>query len=392
MRILFIEFTCDGTVGGSHTCLYNLVKNLDRKKYQVGVVFFQPNLYVDKLNMIGIPVHVINRQPFTQGNVLIRKIKNWYRLVYKHKRKLQKVLQENNTELVVLNNTIAYSSEIITICSKLNMPVICYERGYLRYTKKDINNSSKLYASIPVSNAVKCNMEKQKLLSKLHVIYDGLDVSGLSVTSNTKEKPDIKLTIGIPENSVVVGIVGNVREWKGQEYFARAFMLLAEKYQNLYGLVVGGYGKEDMSYVERIKRISQTSEAGVRLKLLGFRDDIPDLLGILDVFVHASITPEPFGMVILEAMLCKVPVIATNFGGPMEILGNGDFGILVPPSDPQAIVEGVEKYLNDTSFRDEVVSRAHERVIEKFNLRYTVAQAERLFNNVIGSSGTSERE
>jgi glycosyltransferase involved in cell wall biosynthesis len=384
MNIFFLEIACDGTIGGSHTCLYNLVSKLDPEKYKSHIGFYQTNSYVDKFEKIGIPVHLIAREPITHGFTLIRKMRNWYRLVYRHMIELSDIVNENNIDLVILNNTIKASDAIVTICNKKRIPVIAYERGHLEYSDLDIRNTSKISASIPVSKAIEKNMKSQNYHAVTHVIYDGLPVQEILDQTFDCKHADIKRGIDIPEDSVIIGIIGNIREWKGQEYFVRAFMSLGEKYRNMYGLVIGGHSSSDEEYLRHLIATAESSDVGKRLRFLGFRDDVPKLLQIFDFFIHASITPEPFGMVLLEAMLNKVPVIATNFGGPVEILEDGKFGILVPPRDEQAIIAGVEKYLTDPSFREEMVNRAYKRVETDFDLRKTVNQVDALFQEVAG--------
>ncbi|MSN27153.1 MAG: glycosyltransferase [Geobacter sp.] len=388
MNVLFIEVASDGTVGGSHTCLYNLVGHLDVNRYKIHVGFYQANSYVDKCKDIGASIHLINRKPVVHGNILIRKFRNWYRLIYMHRQELSHIVERNNIELVILNNSVKSSNDIVNICNKKSIPIISYERGHLEYSVLDIRNTKDIVASIAVSKSIESNMKKQNYHAETHVIYDGLPIHDNEEYCVNVNDVRIKHEIGLPEDSIVVGIIGNIREWKGQEYFVKAFMLLGEKYKNLYGLVVGGHAAEDEEYLESIKNISRSSEVGLRLKYLGFRNDVPDLLKIFDVFIHASITPEPFGMVLLEAMFNKVPVIATNLGGPVEILVNGDCGILVPPRNEKAIVEGVEKYLDDPQFRSEMVNRAYKRVIDEFDLRKTVNLIDDLFQDVVSRAKT----
>ncbi|MBP1750313.1 MAG: hypothetical protein H6Q52_2852 [Deltaproteobacteria bacterium] len=386
IKIFFIEKAYDNTVGGSHTCLYNLVSKLDMEKFIPCVGFYQNNSYVEKLVKLGVAVHLIGWKPVVCGNVLVRKMRNWYRLVYMHRKELGKIITRNEIDLVVLNNTIANCDDIVDVCRRMQVPVIAYERGYLEYSGSDIRLSERVQSAIAVSYAVKKNMESQKYRANSRVIYDGIPLDGQNISLEMKSCDDIKLDIGIPHDSIVIGIIGNIREWKGQEYFVRAFMALGEKYTNMYGIVVGGHGTEDMAYYDSVKAISESSAVGGRIKFLGFREDAANLLRIMDVFVHASIKPEPFGMVVLEAMYQKVPVIATDFGGPVESLDGGRCGILVPPGDASAISEGVEKYLNNPAFRNEMVERAHKRVVEVFNLRRTISQVEDLFQESVAAS------
>lgn len=390
MNVFFIERASDGTVGGSHTCLYNLVKSLDRKKYKVWVGFYQVNSYFEKLKNIGVNVILLNRNVLVDGNALIRKARNWYGLIYKPRNELSNIILQNNIDLVVLNNTVAGGDDVVQSCSKLNIPIIAYERGYTEFRRSDILLSNKVHASIAVSAAIKANLVKQKYSANTRVIYDGIPIDNAVICDAEFKNDELKKDIGIPNNGIVIGIVGNIREWKGQEYFVKAFMALGRKYSNLYGLVIGGYGTEDREYVDFIKSLSNGSDVGKRLIYLGFRDDVPELLNLMDVFIHASINPEPFGMVILEAMHSKVAVIATNFGGPVESLDNGNCGILVPPRDVNAIIDGVEKYLKDSIFRKEMIERAHKRVIETFDFRRTVNMVDDLFQEVGRKSNASK--
>ncbi len=389
MNILFVEIASDGTVGGSHTCLFNLVSNLNRDKYKCHIAFYQTNSYVDKFENIAVPVHIIDLKPITHGNIIIRKMRNWYGLIYKHREKLCNILQQNKIDLVVLNNTINCSNDIVSVCNKNRIPIIAYERGYLEYTGLGIRLTNRIFASIAVSRAVESNMKKQRCAARTHVIYDGMPVHDKINHRGGRNNAEIKYEIDVPEDSIVVGIVGNIRVWKGQEYFVRAFLSLGEKYKNMYGLVIGAHGPDDIEYLNSIKRIAESSEVGKRLRFLGFRDDVPELMRMMNVFIHASIEPEPFGMVLLEAMLYKVPVIATNLGGPIEILEKGCYGILVPPRDVDAIVAGVEKYLGNSTFREDVVKKAQKRVIEAFDQRKTVEMVEELFHEAVANSNRS---
>jgi glycosyltransferase involved in cell wall biosynthesis len=385
MNILFIEIACDGTIGGSHTCLYNLVSHLDSSKYKSHIGFYEDNPYVNKFKKIGASVHIINRNPIIRGNVLIRKIRNWYRLVYKHRKEISTIIKINRIDLVVLNNTIRSSNDIIYICNKNSVPIIAYERGHLEYAKSDIKLTNSLFASIAVSKAIEDNMKSQKYNAAIRVIYDGLPIKGMPVHEDGWRIKDIKHEIDIPEDSIVIGIIGNIREWKGQEYFVRALLSLGDKYKNMYGLVIGGHAAEDEEYLNHLRTLAESSDACRRVKFLGFRDDIPKLLNIFDIFVHASIRPEPFGMVLLEAIQNNIPVIATNFGGPVEILANGSCGTLVPPRDENAIAQGIERYLNDPSFRAETVKKAFSRFESCFDLKKTVCQVEALFQEIESS-------
>lgn len=381
MNILIVERACDGTVGGSHTCLYNIVKRLNKDEFKTTIVVYQYNAFVEKMRSAGVEVLLFERKPHLNGHFIIRKLKNWYTLICMHKMRLTQLLLIRDINLVVLNNSIAGSSNYVAVSKILNIPVIAYERGYFRYTESDLRLTSQISASIAVSHSVHRNMVLQQYSAKTEVVYDGLPIE----TGFVKSKlivTQTKKIYDLPEDSVVIGIIGNIKKWKGQEYFVRAFNILGKMYKNLHGLIVGGYGTEDEEYVIKIKEIAKNSEVNQRLHFLGFRDDVPDLLSIMDVFIHASIKPEPFGMVLLEAMSHRIPVIATNMGGPVEILLGGECGILVPPKNELAIVHGVVKYFEEEDFRKNMIEKSYARVRNVFDINMTVKNTSDIFKEV----------
>ncbi len=163
-----------------------------------------------------------------------------------------------------------------------------------------------------------------------------------------------------------------------------AFLLLSREFPELQGLIVGGWGPEDAAFQARLAR--RTGEAGLasRLRFLGYRADVASLLPAFDLLVHASTRPEPFGMVILEAMAAGLPVVASNLGGPREIVLPGVTGLLVPPSDPAALAEACRGILSDHTRAAAMGAAGRERVREHFHLRTTVERTTALFEAVLG--------
>ncbi len=361
-------------------CMYNLIKNMDQKKFEFTTGFYENNSYIEKYNSIGVDVEILPREPVRDGNVLIRKIRNWYSLEHKFKKYLLKYFRVKQFDIIVINNSIFPTLSIAHVCKSENIPLIVYERGLAIYHRKHIRASSGIDLSIPVSNFIKQNLlNYQFCASHIERVYDGLDASKFRVSHNPAE---IKKALNIPVESRVVGIIGNVRPWKGQTYFVEAFKELTNQYHNLYGLIVGGWGGEEMDFKKKLQDNIRKSGIEKRLFFLGYREDVFEILSILDVCVHASTKPEPFGMVILEAMAAGTPVVATNIGGPVEILNSGECGILVAPKSSHTIAEACSKYLDDPKFRKKLVDNAYTRLMNHFHINGTVEKTAALFEKV----------
>ena len=133
----------------------------------------------------------------------------------------------------------------------------------------------------------------------------------------------------------VVGVFSRLAEWKGQHVLLEALPHLPP---DVHALFVGGaLFQEDQRYADRLRREAERLGLQDRVHFLGFRDDIPHLLHLTDVVVHTSTAPEPFGRVIVEGMMARRPVVATQAGGAVEILDEGRTGHLVPPGDANAL-------------------------------------------------------
>jgi len=146
------------------------------------------------------------------------------------------------------------------------------------------------------------------------------------------------------------GVVGRLAPWKGQDFFLRSF---AQAFPDgpERAVVVGGalFGEDD--YAQTLPQLASKLQIAERVELRGHRPDVWDELSRLDVLVHASVTPEPFGQVILEGMAAGVPVIAADAGGPAEILEHDVTGVLYKPLDAQALASAMRR-MHDARLRE----------------------------------------
>lgn len=205
-------------------------------------------------------------------------------------------------------------------------------------------------ASLVPAAAIVCStdvaVEAQRKLSprrRIVKIPPGVDIG--TVAARRGSADEVRHLIGVHEGPLV-GIVGRLQAWKGQDVFLRAAALLAERRDDVRFVVVGGavlgWEGDEQARLERL-----AGELGVagRVLFTGHVEDPYPWLDALDVVVNASTTPEPFGLVVLEAMTLGTPVVATMGGGPSEIITDGVDGLLVPPADPQALADAVGSLL-----------------------------------------------
>ena len=179
---------------------------------------------------------------------------------------------------------------------------------------------------------------------------------------------------GIKPNQSLVGIVGRIDWWKGHEYFLKAMARRNEHIPDLRGLIIGDLEKNvvaidrNQKYFNNLKLLVKSLGLADKIIFTGSGTDIPRLIAALDVVVHASSIPEPFGLVIIEAMASGKPVVATAAGGVLDIIEDGKNGILVPCKDAEAMAEAILRILSDQDRAKQMGTAARRRVAEKFTV------------------------
>lgn len=164
--------------------------------------------------------------------------------------------------------------------------------------------------------------------------------NGLAVQPDPSSPSELRQQLGLPKGPLV-GVFSRLAAWKGQHVLIEAVASLP----GVSCIVVGDalFGEKD--YATRLSQLVAKLGVGDRVRFLGHRSDVPKLMKAVDVMVHPSIDPEPFGRTLVEAMLAGVPVVATDAGAAPDILDGGKAGTLVPSNDPRALADAIAAVL-----------------------------------------------
>jgi glycosyltransferase involved in cell wall biosynthesis len=178
-------------------------------------------------------------------------------------------------------------------------------------------------------------------------------------------------------------MLGRLARWKGQDVFLRAF---AEAFPGgeEEAVVAGSALFGEDAYAAELHDLAKELGIADRVTFTGFVDDVESLLAGVDVLVHASVIPEPFGRVIVEAMVAGIPVIASDAGGPAEIITDGVDGLLFPSGDVAAMAAAVRGLAGDENRRARLSAAGRERA-QDFRPEVVARQVERVFREVRGS-------
>lgn len=214
---------------------------------------------------------------------------------------------------------------------------------------------------LSVSQALADRMRSEIGFEAVTTIRNGVDLGRFGAGHRERGRA----ALGVGAGHLVIGTVGRLVPVKDQGVFLQALARLAAESPDVQGVVVGdGPLRGDLEVLA-----SSLGLAG-RLRWLGSRADVPDLMAGFDVFVLSS-ESEGLSNTILEAMACARPVVATRVGGADELVVDPDTGRLVPPKDPMAMTEALREFL-DQRRREEAGRAGRERVERHFDLRRTV--------------------
>ena len=183
-----------------------------------------------------------------------------------------------------------------------------------------------------------------------------------------------------------IGIIGRISAWKGQDVFLKAAAQVLAKGIDARFQIIGSpmFGEDD--FEGTLKALAQELGIADKVAFLGFQSDVPAVLRSLDILVHASTTPEPFGQVIVEGMVAGLPVIATDGGGAREIVTHEKTGLLVPMGDIDALVESLTRLLTRPDEARALAEAGRQHALATYTVEISARKSEALYERLVGVS------
>ncbi len=382
--IVYVQPTSE--VGGSDIALYRLVTHLDRAAYRPIVVLPRDGPLVSRLRSAECRVAILpmaQLRPVRSFGYQARYITEFWPAVFR----LAALLRRERADLVHSNSLYGLHGPWAALLARV--PHVQHVRE-IPDAPKPIRMlltamAARLSARvIPMTNAVATLFGSTNGAgSKLTVIPDGIDLAAFN------EKVDgerIRRELRIPADAPLLGFVGRLDPWKGADVFVRAAAEVAKRRPDARFLVCGGElpGYED--YAAGLRRLASELGLSDRIDFTGWTyrlDDIPEVMAALDVLVHTSTRPEPFGLVLVEAMAAAKPVVASNAGGVPEVVEAGVTGLLVEPGDWRAVAAALDDLLADGSRAAAFGAAGRARAERLFEIQAYANRVQALYAGVI---------
>jgi len=190
--------------------------------------------------------------------------------------------------------------------------------------------------------------------------------------------------LGIADGEFCVGIVARLEPWKGQDVVIRAAASLLHARPNTRLFVIGDVlFTRTEAYAASLRDLAAQLGVADRVVFTGHRDDVGDCLAALDVAVHASTSPEPFGLALIEAMAAGTPIVAARGGATPEIVTTGVDGLLLPPGQSEELATALLALHDDPDRRRAFAEAADATVRERFEVSQMVRRVEDLYRGLV---------
>lgn len=334
-----------GHQGGAERGLVHLALNLPKFGFEPRVILLQRGPLEDWLAPIGCPVTIIPAQRVRNVYSVFSVTKTLARAI-----KLSSVVISNQSKGHIYGGIAALTARV---------PEIWWQQQHPSRIPLDMAASA-IPSSVVVCSS-DASVQAQRRLTpwrRIETIHLGTGIEEIRGFLGSGE--GIRRKFG-RDGKRLVGIIGRLQEWKGQEVFLRAAAVAAKRYRDVQFLVVGGaiLGWEK-DYPERLKVLCNELGIADRTHFAGHQSDVYAWFDALDIVVHASYG-DPFDHVLIEALAMGKPLIATSKGGSAEIIENGKSGILVPPGDVRSMGRAITHLLEHPELARQLGAKAMRR-------------------------------
>jgi glycosyltransferase involved in cell wall biosynthesis len=369
MMKLLVTVPWGDRTGGSENMLWTFLRHVDRSRVEPMVVFFEPGPFEREVAGLGMRTVVI-----PSGR--LRQLARATRVI----QRVRAVLRTEEPDLI-LNwsaKTQVYGASAAAAAG-LHDRVVWWQ-----HTVPNGHWLDRLATALPAC-AIGCSSfessQAQGLLRPRRpsfVVHPGVEAPA----TNVIEKVALRVELGLPQDRLVVGIVGRLQPWKGQHRLLAALAALREAGHAVHGLIVGGkalgLSPEYEPYLHRL-----ADDLGIRDSVT-FTGRVPNgarYVAAMDIFVHTS-TREPFGIVLLEAMAAGLPTVAFASGGPREVIEPGRSGLLVEDLSAEGLATAIERLLLDPQLRARLGEGGRDRFQQRFTAERMTQDLEAKFEQL----------
>jgi len=386
-RLLYCEFCEDGSAGGSHQILYDTVRLLDPERYEAVVVFYEENRFVAPLREQGVTVYVWDAERRIEREAVVRSFLGKVFGLLGAIRRRRRLLRDESIDLVHLNNSpVMGLDDWLPAAKSLGLPCVANVMG--RPYAPPSRPHHRILASRYGRLVCISRFVHDQILAggyppeKVARVVVGIDVDAF-VARARRDPAKVRAELGVPPDVMLVALLGNLQPWKGHDAVVTALEEMApELRRRIHMLFIGAIREQDGEHVSALRDRIRKGDFEETVQFLGSRTDVPDLLRAADVQLHASTTPEPFGLVLVEGLALGIPVVAASLGGPCEVI-SPETGRLFDPANPRELEVVLAELIEDPDLRARLGAAGPEQA-RRFDARQTAEGVQTVYDELLG--------
>lgn len=362
MRIL--QISSAQSLGGGERHLADLAKGLVARGHDVYVALRPNSALIEELSFLP-------RERFT--TLPLRNS-----LDVQSARRLSQLVKRNGIEIVHAH--MARDYPLAAFAARQSFAKLIVTRHVLfplnRLHRVTLAKAARIIA---VSEAVAAQMRAGGYRpEKISVVLNGIDAEAFARARAAFNRSQFLTDWKLPDESLLIGTVGELTPLKGQEEVLRAAALILKQCPAARFIVAGIDHSPDNRNRASLEQLTNQLQLKEHVRLVGWLEDLAQLYCALDVFVSASHT-ESFGLVLAEAMASGTAVVATRTDGATEIIQPGETGILVPIADVEELTKAILRLLTDGVLRTRLGSAAQQAAVSRFGVERMIAETEKVY-------------
>lgn len=380
-RILYLHAGAE--MYGADKVLLDLINGLDKNKFEPHVILPNDGVLVDELKKIGVRVEVIDYPILRRKFFNVKGIIQYIRSYRKHSKLIVDYVKKNKIDLIHNNTTAVLQG--IYVKKKCHIPLVWHVHEIIVRPKSVslfiqflLNRFSDKIVAVSDSVAQHITMSKLVSRNKVITIYNGVDNT---VFFDMNDYKLIREKFNISSNDIVVGMIGRINSWKGQNDFLTAMLPILNKNKNVVAFMAGSAFEGEEWRVKELDERINSSQYANRILRIDYYKNTNELYNLFDVFVLPSTNPDPLPTVVLEAMACGKPVVGYKHGGVCEMVVDNVNGLLSKPNDINKLSENISFLINDREKINEFGKMSIARQKELFSLESYIHNFEGLYDS-----------
>jgi glycosyltransferase involved in cell wall biosynthesis len=361
-----LQISSAQTLGGGERHLADLANGLANRGHDIQVAVRPNSPLINELKYVP------------RGNIQTLSLRN--SLDAKSARSLARLVKANRIEIVHAHMARDYPLAAYAARANPDSRLIVTRHVLFPLTRLHRITLARAARIIAVSAAVATQLRVNALVSpeKISVVLNGIDTARFVEAAANFKRSQFLVDWKLPEDSLLVGIVGELTPLKGQREFLHAASRILNESPKTYFIIAGIDHSRENQHRKRLEQLIEKLNLTERVKLVGWQEDLGQLYCALDVFVSASHT-ESFGLALAEAMASGAAVVATETEGAVELIQSGETGLLVPIGDVDKLAEAILGLLGDSAERIRLGQAAQQAAMARFSVERMVAETEEIY-------------